>query len=63
MQTGQDGEDRLFALLDFLVEHIVGLVQMGEARGAVDYGDGIDMIKLVFAIINHGTQLLGGTCG
>ena len=63
MQTGQHGEDRLLALVNLLIQHIVSLVELGETRSAVDYGDGIDIIKLVLAIVDNGAQLFGSTCG
>ena len=63
MQTGQDGEDGLMALVDLLVEHVVGLIELGEARGTVDDGDGIDMVELVFAVVDDRAQLFRRTCG
>ena len=63
MQTGQHGEDRLLALANLLIQHIVSLVELGETRSAADYGDGIDITKLVFAIVDDSAQLFGSTCG
>ena len=62
MQTGQDGEDRFLTLFNLLVEHIVGLIELGESRCAVDDGDGIDIVELVFTIVNHRAQLLSRSC-
>ena len=58
MQAGQDGEDRLLALLDFLVEHIIGLIELGETRRTVDDSDGVDIVEFVLTIVNHRTQLI-----
>ena len=57
MEAGQDGEDRFFAFADLLIEHIVGLIELGEARGAVDDGNGINLIELVLAVVDDLSKL------
>ena len=63
MQAGQDGEDRLFALADLLIQYIVGLVELCETRGAIDNGNGIDIVKPILAVVDDCTQLLWRTRG
>ena len=55
MLTGQDGEDGLLAGLYLLVEYIVGLIELGQSGGAIDHGDGINMVELVLTIVDDGT--------
>lgn len=57
--AGQDGEDGFAAATDAAVEHIIGLVELGEAWCAVDDGDGIDIVETVFAVVDDGAQLCG----
>ena len=62
MQARQDGEDRLFALSDLTVEHIVGFIELGKTRCAVDDGDSIDVVEMVFAVIDGDAELFSGAC-
>ena len=59
MQTRQDGEYRLLALQDLLVQHVVSLIQLNEARCAEYYEYGVDVLKLVFAVVDGYAQMLG----
>ena len=63
VQTGQNGEDGLAALANFLVQHVVCLVELGQSRRAVDDGNGIDVRQLLLAVVNGRGQLLGRACG
>ena len=62
MQAGQDREYRFFALLDFLVQHLVGFVKRGQTRGAIDDGNGIDIVETLFAIVDGSAQDFCRTC-
>ena len=59
MQTGQDGEDRFLARQHLLVQHLVGFVQLRQSWCTIDDGNGIDVLELLFAIVNGYTQLFG----
>ena len=52
MQTGQDGENRFLALQHLLVEHLVGLIELRQSWCTIDDGDGIDVVELVFAVVD-----------
>ena len=62
MQAGQDGEDRLLALQNLLVQHLISLVEGVQARSAVDDRDGVDVVKPLLAIINGCTKNLACSC-
>ena len=55
VETGEDGENRFLAFMDFLVEHIVGLIKLHQAGGAENHHNGIDILELVLAIVNGDT--------
>ena len=63
MQTRQDGENRFLARQHLLMEHLVGLVELRQSRGAVDDGDGIDILKLLFTVVDGNAQLFSCSCG
>ena len=52
MQAGQNGENRLLAFLNLLVQRLVGLVERGETRRAVDDSNGVDIVELLFAVVD-----------
>ena len=63
VKAGEYGEDGFAAGEDLLVQRLVGFVEGGEARGAVDDSDGVDVVELMFAEVDGGAQLLSGACG
>ena len=58
MQARQDGEDGFLALEYLLVQRVVGLVELGQSRGAIDDGNGIDVVKLLFAVVDGQSEVL-----
>ena len=60
---GQDGEDGLAAGLHGLVQHVVHLVHRHQSGRAEDGHHGINVVQLVFAIIQAKTQLFGRARG
>ena len=63
MQTRKNGEDRFLAFHNLLVQHIVSLIELGQAWRAIDDSNGIDIVHLMFAIVDNQTQLLSCSCG
>ena len=57
MQTGENGEDRLAALLNLLVQHLVGFIERCQSWRTIDDCDGIDVGESVFAIVDSHIQL------
>ena len=43
------------ARTDFLVEYIVGLIELGKTWCTIDNGNGIDVVELLLAVIDDGT--------
>ena len=59
----QDGEDGLLAFENLLVQHIVCLIDVDKSRCAEDDADGIDIGKLMLAIVDGDAQMLGRARG
>ena len=59
MQARQYGEDGLLRLQNLLVQRLVGLVERGQSRRAVDDGYGVYLVKLLLTVVNGYAQLLG----
>ena len=62
MQTWQDGEDRLLTLQHLLVEYLVCLVELCQTWCAVNNCNGINILKLMFTVVDGNTQLLSCSC-
>ena len=61
--TRKNGEDWLLALLHLLVEHIVSLVKLRQSGGTIDNSNSIDILELLFTIVDSDTQMLWCSCG
>ena len=58
---GQDGENRLAAGLHGFVQHVVHVEHRHQARRAEDGHHGVDVVELVFAIVQTELQVFGRT--
>ena len=63
MQTGQHRKYGFLALQYLLVQGLVSLVEGGESRRSVDDCNSVDVVELLFAVVNGNSQLSGSTCG
>ncbi len=61
MNGRKNREDGLAAGEHLLMQHFVGLEHGHQAGRAEDRKDGIDVVELVFAIIDSNTQVFGGS--
>ena len=59
VHAGQDGEDGLATFEDFLVQRVVGFVELYETGCAEDDHDGIDFVEVAFAVVDGNGQMLG----
>ena len=57
VQTRQNGEDRLLTLQYLLVQHLVSLIELRQPWCAIDDGNGIDVLKFMFTIVNSYAKL------